>query len=173
TEPLNDQAMNVYIPVAKKESNVFFNNENGRLNNVSKQSGADLLGNSRSAVYLDMDNDGDLDLVLNNYHEKAVVYRNNSEKNSHHWLKVKLIGAPKHGVNLDAIGAQIIVSSIDEQTRWREVQGSTGYMSVHPKVQHFGLGQFNKAQIQVRWPNGHRTVRNVTANQTVVVTYGD
>jgi hypothetical protein len=172
TDPIENKPVNVYIPVATKESNVFFSNEDGRLNNVSAQSGTDLVGNSRSAAYLDIDNDGDLDIVLNNYHEKAVVYRNNSERLNHHWLKVKLIGAPKQGVNLDAIGAQIIVTTADEGHIWREIKGSTGYMSVHPKVQHFGLSQHTKADIKIKWPNGkHSTLTDVKADQTLVIDY--
>ena len=139
TDPLKNAEVNVYIPVATKESNVFFVNDGGKLNNVSKESGIDLVGNSRAAVFFDFEGDGDLDMVLNNYHEKAVVYRNNAQKLNHNWLKVSLEGAPKQGVNLDAIGAQIIVTTEDGDSRWRLVQGSTGYMSVHPKLQHFGL----------------------------------
>ena len=177
-DPIENQTRNVYIPVATKESNVFFSNDKGRLNNVSKQSGADLVGNSRSAAYLDIDADGDLDMVLNNYHEKAVVYRNNAERLGRNWLKVKLIGAPQQGVNRDAIGAQIIVTSQQQQQQqqqkrsWRAVQGSTGYMSVHDKVQHFGLNQQVSADILVIWPNGVQSrYQNITANQTLVINY--
>ena len=172
TEPLEDKPVDVYIPVASKESNVFFVNQEGRLDNHSKQSGADLTGNSRSATYLDIDSDGDLDMVLNNYHDSAVVYRNNTEKLGRHWLKVKLVGAPKQGINLDAIGAQIIVTTKDADHIWRQVQGSTGYLSVHPKVQHFGLGNHKRVNILVKWPNGKRTSLNdITANQTLVIKF--
>ena len=174
TDPLKNQEVNVYIPVATKESNVFFSNDNGRLNNVSKQSGLDLVGNSRSAAYLDIEGDGDLDMVLNNYHEKAVVYQNNAQSLNHNWLKVKLIGSPKNGVNLDAIGAQIILTTQDGDHRWRQVQGSTGYMSVHPKVQHFGLSTFDKATVKVKWPNGKQTEVGVDkVNQLMVIEYAD
>jgi hypothetical protein len=175
TDPIENKPVDVYIPVATKESNVFFSNDNGRLNNVSRQSGADLLANSRSAVYLDLDSDGDLDMVLNNYHEKAVVYRNNAEKLGRNWLKIKLFGAPQHGVNLDAIGAQIIVSAKQaeqDQQIWRTVQGSTGYMSVHPKEQHFGLDQIPKVNVLVKWPNGRQTrLQDIKVNQTLTIRY--
>ena len=51
-----------YVPVATRESNVFFLNSGGKFNNASERSGLALLGNSRSAVYLDYDDDGDLDI---------------------------------------------------------------------------------------------------------------
>ena len=172
TDPVKNAEVNVYIPVATKESNVFFINDGGKLTNVSKESGIDLVGNSRAAVFFDFEGDGDLDMVLNNYHEKAVVYRNNAEKLKRNWLKVSLQGAPKQGVNLDAIGAQIIVTTEDGDSRWRLVQGSTGYMSVHPKLQHFGLQNFTKANIKVKWPNGKVTkFGEAKANQIIKIKY--
>ena len=173
TDPLSNKAVDVYIPVSTKESNVMFVNEGGKLNNVSRESGADLVGNSRSAAYFDIEGDGDLDMILNNYHDKAVVYRNNSEKSGRHWLKVRLKGAPEHKVNLDAVGARILVTTKDGEKRWREVHGSIGYMSVHPLEQHFGLAGHQTADITIRWPNGKiEQVKGVKANQTLVVDYG-
>jgi len=151
---------NVYIPVAEKESNVFFTNNNGRLINSSKNSGIDLLGNSRSAVYLDFDRDGDLDIALNNFNEKAVFYRNNLKVKNSRWLKIKLLGDPSKKVNRDAIGAKIIIHGNNGQTLWREITSSTGYMSVHPKIQHFGLGQLQIENVEIIWPNGERQLIN-------------
>ena len=172
TDPLENKAVNVYIPVATKESNVFFVNDGGKLNNRSVDSGVDWLGNSRSAAYLDMDDDGDLDIVVNNYHEHGLVYRNNSQTNGLNWLKVKLVGAPEKGVNLDAIGSRIVVTTPDGTQRWREVHGTIGYMSVHPSTQHVGLNKHDKADIQIRWPNGKFSeIKAVKAGQTVVIEY--
>ncbi len=172
TEPINNQKQNVYIPVSAKESNVFFVNEGGRLNNFSKQSGTDLIGNSRSASYLDFDNDGDQDIVLNNYHERAVLYRNNSEQFDNNWLKIKLVGDPEKGVNRDAIGAKIVITGADSLKVWRQIHGSIGYMSVHPKLQHFGLGKQKFVDIAVTWPNGDKiSQRHVASNQRIVITH--
>jgi hypothetical protein len=133
---------------------VFFVNDGGRLQNASRQSGADLLGNSRSAAYLDYDRDGDLDMVLNNYHGAAVFYRNNAERYRGNWLSLKLIGDPAQGVSRDAIGARIVVTAPGGERVWREVHGSIGYMSVHPKEQHVGLGTNTVVSVRVEWPNG-------------------
>ncbi len=154
TDPLENKKRNVYIPVSTRESNVFFLNHGGKLQNVSAQSGADLLGNSRSVAYLDYDNDGDLDMVLNNYHGEAVFYRNNAEKLGGNWIKVKLIGDPAKKSNRDAIGARILALRDDGHTIWREIHGSIGYLSMHPKQQHIGLGGQKKVDLLVRWPNG-------------------
>ena len=159
TDPHSEEQKNVYIPVSTKESNVFFVNQAGKLNNRSRESGLDLVGNSRSAAYLDYDKDGDLDIVVNNYHEAANFYQNENKSNSK-WIKFKLIGDPKLKVNRDAIGARIIVTLQNGRKIWREVHSTIGYMSVHPKVQHFGLGNSKIDSIEVIWPNGrtHKVV---------------
>jgi len=167
------QQKNIYIPVAEKETNVFFENNNGKLNNKTSGSGLDYLGNSRAATYLDWNLDGKLDVALSNYHGAVHLYENQT-KNDNHWLAVKLTGSPKAGSNLDAIGARIVITLDNGETLWREVHGSVAYMTVHPKQQNFGLGRFTKANMQIRWPNGELQSVNVTKVDTVInITQGD
>ncbi len=167
---MNDVKRAAYMPVSEKESNVFFINEDGKLKNVSKKSGADFLGNSRSAAYLDYDLDGDLDIVVNNYHDGSLFYRNNSERFKNNWIKVKLIGDPGKKCNRDAIGAKILVTTPDKKVVWREIHGSIGYLSVHHKQQHIGLGKQKKADINIQWPNGDTSVfTNLDANHSYVI----
>lgn len=166
TDPKENKNMKVYIPADTKESNVFFVNDNGRFQNFSTQSGMNFLGNSRSATYLDFDLDGDLDVVVNNYHGAAVVYSNNAESRENQWLKIKLQGDPKKGVNRDAIGSKIIVTTDTGRRIWREIHGTIGYMSVHPKVQHFGLGKSTNANVEIIWPNGDKQqISGISSNQ--------
>lgn len=173
TDPLENIKMDVYIPVSTKESNVFFLNENGKLNNVSERSGLNLLGNSRSVVYVDYDNDGDLDIVINNYHEAARFYRNDSAPKSNHWLKVQLIGKPAEAVNRDAIGAKLIVRNKRGKRVWREIRGSSDYLATQSKQQHFGLGESETVDLDVIWPNGHlQSFTSVQANQSITIHYG-
>ena len=61
-DPESLEKRKAFLPVSDKESNVFFLNEGGKLKNVSQASGLDFAGNSRSAVYVDIDGDGDLDM---------------------------------------------------------------------------------------------------------------
>lgn len=172
TDPLTNKKIDIIIPASFKETNVFFANEAGGLQNQSKLSGLDLLSNSRSAVYLDYDQDGDLDIVMNNYHEAAVVYQNNSEKFGNNWLKIKLVGSPKNKVNLDAIGARMIVTTSAGEKVWREINGSIGYMSVHPKTKHFGVGASEQVDIKIIWPNGKVQYKyKVKVNQQITVLY--
>jgi len=158
---------NNYLPVDTKESNVFFINSAGKLNNVSEQSGLNLLGNSRSAAYLDYDNDGDLDIVLNNYHQQAYFYQNGAERLSMNWIKLKLKGNPSRGVNLDAIGAKVVIGLPNGEKIWREIHGSGNYLTVHPKTIHAGLGRMDRADVSITWPDGTKQMlKNLDANQT-------
>lgn len=163
----------IRLPVYEKESNVFFVNQGGKLLNFSKESGVDFLGNSRSTVYLDFDNDGDLDIVLNNYHGPARVYRNNSQRLQNHWIKIELTGDPAGKSNRDAIGAKIIAFKDGKQLAWREIRGGHGYLSMDPKTQHMGLGKAEAVDIRVTWPNGETsTYKNVRADRTYHIEQG-
>ncbi|WOT06307.1 CRTAC1 family protein [Shewanella youngdeokensis] len=172
SDPHTGESINAEFPDAAKASNVFFLNSGGKLNNVSAVSGLDFIGNSRSASYLDFDNDGDLDVVVNNYHGTAKLFQNHAEKLNNNWLKIRLQGAPESGVNLDGIGAQIIVGTENQGYSWRQVSGSQGYMSVHPKEQHLGLGKATSAKVAIIWPNGQRQFfDNVAANKSYTIRY--
>ena len=146
----------IIMPVSSKESNVFFVNRNGKLEEDSAGSGADLFGNSRSVAYLDHDADGDLDMIVNNFNGPGVFYRNNSERHGNRWIKIRLVGDPAKGSTRDAIGAKLIVDSATQKNLWREVFSTIGYLSVHPKEQHIGLGKDKTADVTVVWPNGER-----------------
>jgi hypothetical protein len=165
SDPEKNEDLNIFMPVETKESNVFFENADNRLVNASKESGLDFLANSRSAAYLDFDNDGDLDIAVNNYHERVMFFRNNAESDKNNWIKIKLKGNPEKRVNLDAIGAKIIVTTKTGNRMWQEVRSTTGYMSVHPKTLHFGLGKDTQADVMVIWPNGEKkTLSSLSAN---------
>ena len=174
SDPITGESLNVDFPDAAKASNVFFLNSGGKLSNVSAMSGLDIVANSRSAAYLDFDQDGDLDVVVNNYHGTAQLFENQAQKLGNNWLKIRLQGSPEHGVNLDGIGAQIIMGTDEDGYSWRQVSGSQGYMSVHPKEQHMGLGKSTKAKVVVIWPNGQRQYfDNVEANQSYTIRYSE
>jgi hypothetical protein len=163
-----------YLPVDTRESNVYFVNSGGRLQNASQQSGLDLLGNSRSAAYLDYDLDGDLDIVVNNYHEAAVVYRNGAERLGNHWIRLKLQGDPTQGVNRDAIGAKVVIRLPDGQRIWREIRGSEAYLTVHERTVHAGLGSHATVDVEVTWPGGQRQqAQGLAANTSHTIVMAD
>jgi hypothetical protein len=171
--PAEDGRIERYLLSHSRESNVFFVNDGGKLRNRSAHSGADFVGNSRSTAYLDFDGDGDLDIVVNNFHAPAKLLRNNSEGRGPSWLKIRLIGDPQRASNRDAIGARVLVTADGGLQQSREVQGGSGYLSMNPKQQHFGLGGADSADVRITWPNGEvQILRGVAANRAYTVRQG-
>ncbi len=148
---LKREGKEVFYAPASKAKNVFFVNDSGKLKNFTDKSGLGIISNSRSQVHLDIDSDGDLDVVTNDYHGPARVFLNNNTDGN--WLKVTLEGDPETGSNRDAIGAKLIVTAGDLQV-WREIRGGGGYLSCQPKEQHFGLGDESAFSLKIIWPNG-------------------
>ncbi|MBV8545123.1 MAG: ASPIC/UnbV domain-containing protein, partial [Acidobacteria bacterium] len=160
------QQQQTIVPVAEKEAPVFFVNRNGMLEEQSSQSGADPAGNARAVVMFDMDNDGALDMMVNNFNAPAMLYRNNGASGNH-WIKIRLTGDPSKGVTRDAIGARILVDTPHLKNLWREVFSTIGYLTSPPKEQHLGLGTDTRADVTVIWPNGDRqTFKNLAADHT-------
>jgi hypothetical protein len=166
---------NVVFPrwAGATERNVLFVNQGGRLN-VMEKSGADLHGNSRAFALLDLEGDGDLDMVLNGFGEKAVVLKNTAEKLGHRWLAIRLEGDPAKGSTRDAIGARLVVTGGGGLSVWREVRSTGGYQSTNVKEQHFGLGKRARVNVSVQWPNGERSeFKDVAADRRYVIKQGE
>jgi hypothetical protein len=153
------------------ERNVLFVNGGGRLN-LLENSGADLHGNSRAFALLDLEGDGDLDMVFNGFGERAVVLRNTAEKLGNHWLAIRLQGDPGRRTTRDAIGARIVVKGGGLDV-WREVRSTGSYQSTNVKEQHFGLGKQTSVDVSVVWPNGERSeFKGVKADRRYVIKQG-
>jgi len=168
-----EKSKSIVYAESNREKNVFFVNENGELLNEAEKLGADLNSNARSASYLDFDNDGDLDILINNYHEKATLLENKTSSGNN-WIKIKLIGDPSKNINKDAIGSVLILNTKNHKNMWREIHSTTGYLSVHPKEQHFGLGEDTQVDLLIKWSNGDNyTVKNITTNKRYQITYPD
>ncbi|MCB0522312.1 MAG: VCBS repeat-containing protein [Saprospiraceae bacterium] len=139
---------------------------------VSKDWGLDLPGSSNGAAYADFDNDGDLDLVVNNLNAPATIYRNNGEKLYHHnFLKIKLAG---EGGNPFGIGARVEVAS-GGTVQVQQLFPTRGWESSSDLVLNVGLGKNEKAdKITVTWPGGRQQVlTQIPANQTITVKQAD
>lgn len=163
----------IILPVAAVEKNAFFVNHEGRLDEASEASGLDLAGNSRSAAYFDLEGDGDLDVLVGNYHGSSFVYKNLRGAEKGAWIKIKLLGDSARGVNRDAIGAKLFIELSDGRLIRREVHGSTGYMSVHPKEVHAGVGTAETVDVEVIWPDGSGSRHEaLTVGQRHVLRFG-
>lgn len=163
-DPINNQAMHVQFANGRSEKNIFFSNRNGRLSEDTDKSGLGLLSNSRSATYFDYDNDGDLDLAINHYHGKVQLFENRVGSQSGNWIKIKLTDLTAKA-NRDAIGATIHVKSATNASQWKELHSTTGYLSVHPKTIHLGVGQSEQVEVQVTWPDGKQSTHLIDTNK--------
>lgn len=122
---------------------------------------------SNGSAYGDLDNDGDLDLVVNNINAPAFVYKNNStEKN---YVQISLKGFEK---NTFAVGSKVIVHQ-EGQKSMLEQFPSRGFQSAISNRLHFGLGKNSRIDsIEILWPDQKRSVlKEVTANQHIQVGY--
>jgi enediyne biosynthesis protein E4 len=126
---------------------------------------------SRSAAIFDVDGDGDLDIVTNEFNAKPMVLVSNlSEKKAIRYLVVKLRGTTS---NRDAIGATVKVSA-GGTTYTKVMDGSTGYLSHGVYPLYFGLGSADSVDsVEVIWPSGKtQKTGSVKANQVLTVTEG-
>ena len=121
---------------------------------------------SRGLAVGDLDDDGRLDVVINDLDGSPQVLRNEIA-NAGHWLLVRLVGK---GKNTNAIGAVVTVKS-GGVTQPRLVQSGTSYISQDDMRRHFGLGARTQAEsVEVRWPDGTvTTLANVKADQVLEV----
>jgi hypothetical protein len=126
-----------HIPSTPLANRVFKNNGHLNFTDARKVWGFEKPSFSNSIAYADLDNDGDLDLVINNENQPAFVYRNNSrEQNRHHFIGVNLKG---RGENTFVVGAKIKVYRGAELLS-REVMPSRGFQSSVEYKQLIGLG---------------------------------
>jgi enediyne biosynthesis protein E4 len=146
-------------------NSVFRNMRNGRFEDVSSAAGADfqLEAAHRGVAFGDFDNDGRIDMVVTVLGGPVKLFRNIT-KNDNHWILLKLVGTKS---NRTAIGAQIQITTEDENTQWNQVTTAVGYASASDSRVHFGLGSNRRiSELLIRWPSGTKQqVRNVEVDR--------
>ncbi|HEX6428214.1 MAG TPA: VCBS repeat-containing protein [Niastella sp.] len=156
------------IPSSDVINYLFTNNKNCTFSNVSAQWGFNSPSNSNGAAYADLDNDGDLDLVINNINQPAFIYRNETrQQTGAHYLQVKLQGLPG---NTQGIGAKVICYSKALQ-QYLEQMPTRGYLSTVSSNLHFGLGtQTTIDSLRVIWISGkQQLLQNIKPDELLVV----
>ncbi|WP_461097458.1 VCBS repeat-containing protein [Spirosoma luteolum] len=159
-------------------ANYMFHNESGRPDagvrfaNIGKAWGLDQVSNSTGAAYADLDNDGDLDLVVNNTNQPAYVFQNKSNSvRKHHYLSIRLVGS---GGNTQGVGAAVTVYRAGRQ-QYVEQMPTRGYQSsVSPRL-HVGLGTDPIIDsVRVVWPGGkQQLLTGVKADQLLTLKQTD
>lgn len=159
------------IPQVKLHKYAFHNNGNLTFNNVSTDWGLTGLSFSNGAAYADLDNDGDLDMIVNNINDEASVFENtmmDSKPKDKHYLSVKLTG---DSLNVNGIGAWVELyydggkQQVYEETPYR------GYLSSIQLNPHFGLGNIAIIDsVIVKWPDGKKQVlKKVPTDQIIKI----
>ena len=149
----------VYPEVDSKGLNVTFrerkilywNEHNGRFKDISLESGPGIMTpfNSHGVASADFDNDGAVEILVNNSHDRPSLLKNYGDHG--HWILLRLIGTKS---NRDAVGARVTVW-VGRHQQVQEVRSGGGYMSQSDFRLHFGLGSATKVDsVEIRWPSG-------------------
>ncbi len=159
------------MPSSNLTNYLFSNQGEGSFEDQTVRYGVDQPANSNGAAYADLDNDGDLDLVVNNINQPAFLYRNDTERANAHFLQLQLQG--RDG-NTQGIGARVTL--YQGALRQSLVQMPTrGYLSSVSPILHFGLGENSTLDsLTIRWnKGGEQTLTGIAADQLLVLDEAD
>jgi hypothetical protein len=151
-----------------QEDQVFENENGGKFKDISLQLGSyfqqEKVG--RGACLGDFDNDGDIDIFINNLNDHCIFLRNN-KGNQNNWITLNLKGTAS---NRDGVGARISLTS-GEMHLSAQKRSTTGYLSQNDPRIHFGVGKNGVIdKIVVKWPSGKvQTLENIKANQILTI----
>ena len=154
------------VPSSDVKNYIFKNNGDLTFTNKGFDWGINIPSNSNGAAYSDLDNDGDLDIVVNNINKAAFVYENRTDSLAN-YLKIKLQGS---GMNRNGLGAVVTIFH-KGQKQCLEQMPSKGYLSSVSQNLHFGLGKEKRTDsMRVVWLSGRQQVfKNIEANKQLTI----
>jgi len=165
-DSLSDRALYERMPLQPDINHLFQNNGDLTFSDTGKEWGFEIPDYSNGSTYADLDNDGDLELVVNNINGPASIYRNNSESlPDRHFLKVELKGSD---LNRFGVGAQVCIYAGGKQ-QMAQHYATRGFMSSTSDLLHFGLGSDTLVDsLSILWPGLlKQTLYGVQGNQTI------
>lgn len=173
--PASKEELLKKIPQVKLHNWAFQNLDGLRFRDASQEWGLQQPTFANGAAYADLDNDGDLDMVVSNINDEASVYRNGSRERSDsafHFLHVDLEGA---GINRNGLGAFVHIYYGGNKQQVFENTPYRGYLSTNGRGAHFGLGKTTVVDsVVVVWPGNKRQVlKGIRADQRLMVKIAD
>lgn len=166
----NEEEM-MMIPVRSMSNYIFRNNGDLSFSNMTKDWGLDKQSFANGAAYVDLDNDGDLDLVTTNYNEPAMIYENTlispGREPQHHYLRLKINAKPSVVLGVKAY------LFLNDEILYADHSNFRGYRSTVEHLMHFGLGTSQTADsLIIVWPDGKRQIfRSIQADQVLEIYY--
>jgi len=150
------------------QNKAFLNRGNLQYEEVTDRWGLKGVTASSGGMYVDLNNNGALDLVINNFNREPSVYKNNAFlQNGNNYVKIRLRGTAE---NWYGIGSKITLKNQNGEVFFQEMYLSRGFQSSADPVLHFGVGKSAAIDIEVVWPDQTKQVlTNVDANQTVTI----
>lgn len=171
---VNKQKLIDLIPQVKLHNYGFRNNGDLTFDDRTSDWGLELPTFSNGAAVADLDNDGALDLVINNIDDEALIYRNTARTgdSSNHFLNIKFKGGPQ---NINGIGAVATIYYDHGRLQTYDNNPYRGYLSTMPCSAHFGLGKVRQIDSAVIiWNTGRQqTIRNVPVDRVLTVDIRD
>ena len=156
-------------PIRREHTLAYQNLGNLKFEDVSEKWGLDRLGVAFGCALVDLDGDGDLDIIYNNFDGPPTVIRNNTTEG--HRVIIKLAGrAP----NLDAIGAELRIETASG-VQVRQIYTERGVVTSEPATVHFGLGSDPVIpKLTIRWPNGQvQVLEDLPADKLLTIKQPD
>ncbi|MEP7374122.1 MAG: VCBS repeat-containing protein [Chitinophagaceae bacterium] len=175
TDLASKEMMLAQIPEVKLHNYAYRNNGDLTFSDVSDQWGLSQPTFSNGAAYADLDNDGDIDLVINNINDEALLYENTThkigDKSNSHFLDVKLVG---DSLNKNGIGAWIEIFYNDKQQVYEQTP-YRGYLSTVQLNPHFGLDTVSVIDsLIVKWPGGKKQkLQDVIVDKAIDINISD
>tara|TARA_R110000850_G_scaffold113412_11_gene228046 strand:+ start:3473 stop:6958 length:3486 start_codon:yes stop_codon:yes gene_type:complete len=162
------------IPIVKIPNYAFKNNGDLTFTDKGINWGLNKPSFSNGAAFVDLDDDGDLDYVVNNINDPAFVFQNHlkNTEQKNNYVRLELKGSR---LNPQGLGTKILLTLPNGNQLYQEQQVVRGYMSSIDEVMHFGVGEVSEiTSIQVIWPDGKESsLANVKVNQLLEFAYSD